>query len=415
MPACLLLAACALNRLKLKFSSSTCSLLLAPQALALRGCAAGLLPRLVSDRAAPLLTDLSLAGCSNCGAQFWASPWPLSQLTRLYWDMTDYGKCVAENLAKTDSKAAAAGGAAAAPALAELDCGRSCMSPEAAAALAACRLPALQALSVKTMERGALGALSAAAWLAGLTSLCVQDTGVDDTADEEWMASATAGVSQLQALTFAHTRAGPSGRAFAALLAANTGLRSLSIKSYEYCAALDPLRALVAAPLPLLTSITFDNVPFTREAVAPARWLRQLRELDLELCGLSKAADVRGFASLDLRSLTSLRVIDACARGAAPGRAAALAGAAWFPRLRRLVTCFEHGSGACRGAADAVRLFGRHAAPYAALLASGCEIELEDVDNWGFDDSSDPEGSDRDEREERELLKEWVEALPGWA
>jgi hypothetical protein len=203
------------------------------------------------------------------------------------------------------------------------------LTPSQATAVAACRLPCLEALGLENPAPGSIPALMAAPWAAGLSRLelmfwpgCCDAQAVAALAHASSLASLT--LHLLSARIFINKKPGLDGPRLAALLAApwSTSLQRLELTRQQLGKNRkgDAARAaLAAAALPALRSLCLKDTRVTLGGLAElaaAPWARGLVELKAKGCGMypakPSAADRRwqlalaAFAGVALPSLRSL-------------------------------------------------------------------------------------------------------------
>jgi hypothetical protein len=269
-------------------------------------------PALCSGAGPPRLRALELSfsrGAADAPAlaRVWAAPW-LAQLTRLDLAADDerFGRGGAAGTAGVVAAAVPPGGLDL-PQLRELWLRGSwepggALAPEQAAAVAACRLPRLEALGLRNPAPGAVARLAAAPWAAGLSRLELAGGPHAGWCDAQAVA-ALARASSLASLALDFScsgdlyhrvrlapgqQTGLDGPAAAALLAApwRAALTRLELSGQPLggSAAGDAARAaLAAAPLPALRALCLKHTGVTLGGLAElagASWARRLVEFE---------------------------------------------------------------------------------------------------------------------------------------
>jgi hypothetical protein len=261
-------------------------------------------------------------------------------------------------------------------------------------ALAAAPLPSLTQLALTSVDPGFMAACAAAAWLARLTSLTLRSEDCllggrrgDSGMPGGWPAAA---FTALASLTLCYMPEPPTSEVlrFAALVAAPwfgrlqlLDLQGCPLGSARFSDGAG-LRALAAAPLPGLSSLSLSGACLTAEDVsgvlASAPWLASLTRLGLIEASYQFGA--RGHRALSLLHLPRLQTLTlACNRFDCAGMAA-LVSAPWLTQLCHLgltETRWASGHGCrkvCAAVEDDAWVFGR-------LRRAGCVVATHLVDD----------------------------------
>jgi hypothetical protein len=285
------------------------------------------------------------------------------------------------------------------PLLSELELGSACSDVDeaAAAALAASDLPRLASLAVYGLGPGALAALCAAPWAAGLRKLSLVRPDLRHPLAAEALAAAPlASLESFGLEARAHVHPATAARLVAApWLRSVRELRLLNLRlgggegegaggAAGRAAALGrdagppppagaPLPALCRAPLAALTALRLSHAGLSAGEVAGelahAPWLPRLADLDLTGNSLCPGA-CEALASAPLRSL---RALSAVGVGLCGGGLAAIGGAPWATQLRRLSVGEAAGRGPCPQVLAAAVA---RAGPLAPLARAGCDVRF---------------------------------------
>jgi hypothetical protein len=276
------------------------------------------------------------------------------------------------------------------------------LTPADARALAAAPLPSLKHLRLARVRLGFMAACAEAAWLSRLQRLRIGGEGgflgggggggggIPE-GSSAWAAAPFTALVSLT-LTYDYTIAPPSEvSGFVALVAAPWfgRLQELTVGALPLGSARNfdgdfdgaGLRALVAAPLPNLTSLTLRGTFLSAMDVSielpRAPWLTTLTRLELAYNDL----DAPGHHALSLLHLPRLRALSLNSNALNPASLAALAPAPWLTQLTNLYLAEEELESpqvyerVVRAIEDDAGAFGR-------LRRLGCTFDTEFNDNF---------------------------------